>query len=154
MIELTPSPTASAVIERTGRIFTSHRYTITLEVDGVLFPELHTHSWTLPGARSRGRMLAANAAAILAANGMMGTAYQRIIAARTGRPVLPAAADIVYLARDLGGYKAGTPAIVAWSEWDEDVSDANQYPVAVLFGDSEDPVPLALDDFVVKQVSA
>lgn len=150
MIQFDPVPTATGAVFRTGRPFTAKRYTIALKIDDLLFPEIHLHAATKRGARKQSEWLANNAAAVLEATGSMGSAYQRLTSARLGRPELPAAADTVYLTADIGKHVAGTPAIVMWSEWDEDVDDLNQYPVMALVA-GEDQVPLAMDDFTTEK---
>lgn len=147
--ELSPIPNARGVAYRTGKPFSARRYTIYLEMDDVLFPELHLHARTQRGARKQADYIASNAGAILNITGMMGVAYQRLMAARTGLPELPASGSTVYLTRELGKYEAGTPATVLWSEWDEGVEDLNQYPVMVLIGD--DQAPLSLEDFTTQK---
>lgn len=147
------SGNAGAAVYKTGKRFTSRRYTICLEIDEVVFTELHLHARTARGAQKQARYMANNASRILVETGMMGTAFQRIVAHKTGRPELPASADTVFLTNDIGTAPAGTPAFVLWSEWDEDVESLeNQYPVTVSLVDSdgeEHQVPLGLDDFTM-----
>lgn len=133
---------AGGAVFRTGHLFSKRRFTIALEIDGVLFPELHLHARTRRSAKSQARFIAQSAGEILLASGMMQTAYQRITAARSGRPVLPASMDTVYLTVDIGEYPAGTPGVVMWSGWDDDVEDINQYPVTVKLGEVNAPLAL------------
>lgn len=155
MIDLFPVPTASASVFRTGRRLSKHHYTIYLEIDGLIFPEIHLHARTKRKARIEADFLAANAGRLLSVSGLMGTAYQRLIAQRTGRPLLPAAGDVIYLAVELGEFKPGDPGVVLWSEWDEDIESLeNQYPVMAMIGTEGDQVPLALDDFTTKKPGA
>ena len=144
---------AGAAVYKTGKFLSAHRYMICLEIDEVVFTELHLHARTARGARKHAQYMADNASRILSETGMMGTAFQRIIAHKTGRPELPASTDTVFLTNDIGKAPAGTPAFVLWSEWDDEVENLeNQYPVTVSLTDSdgeEHQVPLALDDFTM-----
>lgn len=153
MIALDPQPTASASVFITGKRFSARRYSIYLEIDGMIFPELHLHARSRRKAKREADFIAANAGPILELSGMMGTAYQRLLAHRTGRPILPAAGDAIYLTTDLGKFKAGEPGVVMWSEWDDDIESLeNQYPVTAMFGTEGDQIPLSLEDFTTEKV--
>lgn len=136
---------ATGAVFCTGKLFAADRYTIALEIDDVLFPEVHLHARTKRKARAQAHFIAENADIILRSTGLMGTAYQRLMAARTGRPELPATMDTVYLTVDIGEFPAGTPGIVLWSGWDEDVDDIHQYPVTVKL--DEVSAPLAIGEW-------
>ena len=152
---LSPTPTASGSVYRTGGLFSARRYTIYLEINGMVIPELHMHTRTRRGARAKADFIAANAGRILETSGMMGTVYQRLVSLQTGRPLLPASGDVIYLTTDLGKFKAGEPGVVMWSEWDEDVESLeNQYPVMAVIGTEGDQVPLAVEDFTTEQPEA
>lgn len=144
---------ASGAVYKTGKLFSARRFTICLEIDEVVFTELHLHARTARGAQKQAQYMANNAQRILRETGMMGTAFQRIVAHMTGRPELPASAETVFLTADIGKAPAGTPAFVLWSEWDEEVENLeNQYPVTVTLMDSdgeEHQVCLAVDDFTM-----
>lgn len=149
--------TASAPITKTGKPFTKYRYTISLMINE-LNTTIHAHSRTKAGARVASKALASEAEAYLEEAGLMPVIFQKVMAAREGRPELPAIGTHVWLTTEVAGLPEGTKCLVIESEWteeDRDLLPENTFPITVMpvnlsEGEVEGGIPtfpLALGEF-------
>ena len=138
---------AEAVVFRDGPLFSRHRYTVALEVDGIE-TGVHAHTRTKRAALRLAKELLENAEDILIETGLMGILYNAA-KAKAKYASLPLPGTTVYLMDQIGYYPEGTPMVVESADWDTNVHDENNvYPVmAFPEGEPDVKIPLHPADF-------